>query len=67
MTTQEIIKQWIIDILDKTDKRNFDHNIGVVDGMERVMRFCLNVDTDTNKDIQAAYARMNARLFPDLD
>lgn len=66
MTTQDTIKQWIIDTLDKTDKRNFDHNIGVVDGMERVMRFCLNVDTDTNKDIQAAYARMHARLFPDL-
>lgn len=66
MTTQEIIKQWIVDMLDNADKRNFDFNLGTVNGMERVMRFCLNVDTDTDKDIQAAYARMNARLFPDI-
>lgn len=60
----ERIKTWIIDTLDNTDKRNFDHNLGVVDGMERIMNWILNHNTDNDAAIHGAYERLNKRLYP---
>ena len=45
-----------------TTKENFDHNLGVVDGMERVLNFTQDYNTDEDEDIQNAYKRLNERL-----
>lgn len=58
------IVQLICDTLDDTNDCNFFHNIGVVDGMERVLNFLLGGNTDENTDIQAAYGRLRKRLYP---
>lgn len=59
----KVVKGWIIDILDDTTKKNFNHNLGVVDGMERVLNFTQDYNTDKNEDIQNAYKRLNDRIF----
>lgn len=58
------ISQWIVDTLDDTNDNNFYHNIGVVDGMERVLNHLLGYDTDKDTNIQAAYNRLDKRLYP---
>lgn len=59
----KVVKGWIIDILDDTTKKNFNHNLGVVDGMERVLNFTQDYNTDKDEDIQNAYKRLNDRIF----
>lgn len=60
--TIKVVKGWIIEILDNTTKKNFNHNLGVVDGMERVLNWTQGYDTDKDEDIQNAYKRLNERL-----
>ena len=67
MTKKELLRAWIIDTLDNTDKQSFNHSIGVVDGMERVFNHLLGGNSDSDKDIQAAYSRMDKRLYPNQD
>ena len=59
----KVVKGWIIEILDDTTKKNFDHNLGVVDGMERVLNWTQDYNTDKDEDIQNAYKRLNERLW----
>ena len=58
----KVVKGWIIDMLDDTDRSNFKHNIGVVDGFERVLNGTQGYDTDSDLEIRAAYSRLNKRL-----
>ena len=60
----DTIKKWIIEMLNEATRRNFDHNLGVVDGMERILNYLLSADTDKDEDIQAAYKRLHNRLYP---
>lgn len=62
---KKLLKMWIIDALDRTkNKRDLDYNLGVVSGLERVYMFVINKPADLERDVKAAYDRLDKRLYP---
>ncbi len=57
------LKLWILDNLRAVTEKNFDAQMGVVDGMERVYAWLLGGDVNNDADIKAAYAELNLRLY----
>ncbi len=56
-----IIKMWILQNLKIVDRNNYDYQMGVVEGMKRVLRFIYGYNTTTDKDISKAYALVKKR------
>lgn len=62
---KKLLKIWIIDVLDRVkSKRDLDYNLGVVSGFERVYFLLFKMSVDKDKDIEAAYKQLDARLYP---
>ena len=62
---KKLLKMWIIDALDRTkNKRDLDYNLGVACGLERLYMVVTNQAADKDKDIKAAYDRLDKRLYP---
>lgn len=62
---KKLLKMWIIDALDRTkNKCDLDYNLGVASGFERMYMVVTNQSADKDKDIKAAYDRLDKRLYP---
>lgn len=57
------LKLWILDNLKLVKEKNFDAQMGVVDGMERVYAWLLGGDVNNDADINSAYEDLNIRLY----